>query len=58
MTNRSDLHVVDPHALVWYLTEDRKLPLRAVRLLQAAERSERELHDRIIAATHACPERQ
>lgn len=43
MTNPSEIHLVDTHALVWYLTEDRKLPRQVVRLLQAAERGEHEV---------------
>ncbi|MHB8376416.1 MAG: type II toxin-antitoxin system VapC family toxin [Dehalococcoidia bacterium] len=43
MTNPSEVHLVDTHALVWYLTEDRKLPQRVVWLLQAAERGERDV---------------
>ena len=43
MTNPSEIHLVDTHALVWYLTEDRKLPRQIVRLLQAAERGERDV---------------
>ncbi|MDP9236265.1 MAG: PIN domain-containing protein [Chloroflexota bacterium] len=40
MTNPSDTYLVDTHALVWFLLEDRKLPAQATRLLQAAERGE------------------
>ncbi|MDE3096905.1 MAG: PIN domain-containing protein [Chloroflexota bacterium] len=43
MTSPSDIFLVDTHALVWYLTEDRKLPPQVVRLLQAAERGERDV---------------
>ena len=43
MTNQSDLYVVDTHALVWFLTQDRKLPTQAKQVLQAAERGERQV---------------
>ena len=43
MTSSRDSYVVDTHALVWYLTADRKLPGRIARILQAAERGERQV---------------
>ena len=43
MTTPSDRYLVDTHALVWFLLEDRKLPARALRLLRAAERGERDI---------------
>ncbi len=43
MTTPSDSYVVDTHALVWFLLEDRKLPAQALRLMRAAERGERDI---------------
>lgn len=43
MTTPSDTYLVDTHALVWFLLEDRKLPPQAFRLLRAAERGERDI---------------
>jgi len=37
------LYVVDTHALIWYLLQDRKLSHRALSIFQAAERGETRL---------------
>jgi PIN domain nuclease of toxin-antitoxin system len=37
------LYIVDTHALIWYLTDDRKLGKQASAIFAAAERGETQL---------------
>lgn len=43
MTSNLEPYVVDTHALVWFLTNDKKLPAGVAEILQAAERGERQV---------------